>query len=202
MSLELELRRATDEEMDAVPPESPFKKLTTREAIDKGNWLYFGHLFDDETSNRYWADLQSIPDKPQYMVDFDWNLRHQLTSPLSILRMFQNRTYSSLDKGRREFVSANLDRVIGYLNEIIEMYRQQRIDHNRDTLGIPNSQIFGDALQLRATVKELIEMTQQSAVPGQLSFEAKADALVQFYFKIRKFYVPAYGDGTLPNRGR
>lgn len=171
----IELTEATAEETTIAVKYSPFKALA-----DKGYKLYFGRQIGNNkskfTRNPFWLKPDGNPQNWHFVVDY-YQIFTQETANLLYKYYVSSDTHSDIVHRHYENLRKNIKSLKEHLDEILLMYKTQRIDKKDQALCFSNNEIFRDIKKLAKMADNILNLPELD-IKG---FMRKYNKLSDFY---------------------
>jgi len=184
------LGEADDEHRRHALIDSPFNRLA------KSHKLYLGKQPGDGSFNRngYWHNTVTGE------LLFDYHIFFQnVSSLLCIVETHANKlgkdSYESIDEEAQELghLTKCIGDISGCLQEVVNKYKEKKLDINGNTLGISNRRVYEDLLILSANVGLVgTALVMRAGAPRDEKIKhnliAQAKGLMKFYSSIKAEY--------------
>lgn len=171
----VELTEATDKETEIAVKYSPFKALA-----DKGYRLYFGRQIGNNksqfTRNPFWLKPDGNSQKGHFVVDY-YQILTQGIANLLYKYYVSSDTNSDIVHTHYANLRKNIKSLKEHLDEILLMYKTQRIDKKDQALCFSNNEIFRDIKKLAKIVDSILNLPELNIK----RFMRKYNELSDFY---------------------
>ncbi|MBI3035249.1 hypothetical protein HYY71_02915 [Candidatus Woesearchaeota archaeon] len=170
--------------------ESGKKDLTNAasylEELADGIGLFVGKELGEDRL-RYWIDPSG---SGEFLVNWDYFI-HLVENLLTPLKMIEVKLYSEVGEGTKKQIANNIQRLMGFTSEVLEMFDERAIYIQGGSFGFPNVFVFRDAKSLREKAGMLRRELENETV-SDTGLKAAANALFGYYESMKPGYNEAY----------